>query len=311
MKNKIALLAMTSMILTGCGNASHILPFKILTPNGAPAVAFYNYATDVNFETNGTPTNIVAQMIENSEYDLIVIDTTSGISAIKNGAPYKLASTITLGNFFIAATGNDINDEMNDGDTIVLFGTAGAVPSKIFHYLYGNELDSGIEYVTNVANAASALVTGSNVATGSAVDYVFIAQPVLYKALQNNTDAYIYVDVQEAYATKSDGLPLMQASIFIKNSADKNDVNSLLSTLKSDIEEGIDVPDKIKNGIDLLSDSELAISRFGVDSTTIQAVMEDNGLGLGYLNALENKDAVDAYINLFGMENTLEEIYYQ
>ena len=28
MKNKIALLAMTSMILTGCGNASHILPFK-------------------------------------------------------------------------------------------------------------------------------------------------------------------------------------------------------------------------------------------------------------------------------------------
>lgn len=311
MKNKIALLAMTSMILTGCGNTSHVLPFKILTPNGAPAVAFYNYATDVNFETNGTPTNIVSQMIENSEYDLIVIDTTSGISAIKNGAPYKLASTITLGNFFIAATGNDVNEEMNDGDTIVLFGTAGAVPSKIFHYLYGNEFDSGIEYVTNVANAASALVTGSNIATGSNVDYVFIAQPVLHKALQNNTDASIYVDVQEAYATKSDGLPLMQASIFIKNSAKKSNVNSLLSTLKNDIEDGINNPNKIKDGIDLLSDSELAISRFGVDSTTIQAVMEENGLGLGYLNALENKEAIDAYINLFGMENTLEEIYYQ
>ena len=311
MKNKIALLAMTSMILTGCGNTSHVLPFKILTPNGAPAVAFYNYATDVNFETNGTPTNIIAQMIENSEYDLIVIDTTSGINAIKNGAPYKLASTITLGNFFIASTGNDENEAMDNGDTIVLFGTTGAVPSKIFHYLYGNEFDSGIEYVTNVANAASALVTGTNVATGSDVDYVFIAQPVLYKALQNNTDASIFVDVQEAYATKSDGLPLMQASIFVKNSAEKSDVNSLLSTLSNDIDDGIANPNKIKEGIDLLSDSELAISRFGVDSATIQEVMESNGLGLGYLNALENKAAIDAYIGLFGMENTLEEIYYQ
>ncbi len=311
MKNKIALLTMTSMILTGCGSVSHELPFKILTPNGAPAIAFYNYATDVNFETNGTPTNITAQMIENSEYDLIVIDTTSGINAIQNGAPYKLASTITLGNFFIAATGNDIDEEMNDGDTIVLFGTAGAVPSKIFHYLYGNEFDSGVEYVTNVANAASALVTGTNVATGNVADYVFIAQPVLYKALQSNADASIYVDVQEAYKTKSDGLPLMQASIFIKNSANHSDVNYLLNTLKNDIENGIDHPNKIKEGIDLLNDVDLAISRFGVDSTTIQEVMEDNGLGLGYLNALNNKEAVDAYINLFGMENTLEEIYYQ
>ncbi|HPS19347.1 MAG TPA: hypothetical protein PLR04_04450, partial [Bacilli bacterium] len=77
------------------------------------------------------------------------------------------------------------------------------------------------------------------------------------------------------------------------------------------IAEGIDDPSKIKAGIDLLADADLAISRFGVDSTTIQAVMMDNGLGLGYMNSLENKTAVDAYISLFGMETTLEEIYYQ
>jgi len=311
MKNKIVLLAMASLLLSGCGSVSHDLPFKILTPNGAPAVAFYNYATDANFETNGVPSNIVAQMIEDSVYDLVVTDTTSGISAIKNGAPYKMAATITLGNFYIGATGKDENQQMDNGDVIVLFGTANAVPSKIFHFLYGNSFDSGIEYVTNVANAAACLVTGNNAATGSEVDYVFIAQPVLYKALSSNASASIYKNIQDEYAAKSEGLPLMQASIFIKNSANKNDVNSLLSVLKDDIAEGIDDPSKIKAGIDLLADADLAISRFGVDSTTIQAVMMDNGLGLGYMNSLENKTAVDAYISLFGMETTLEEIYYQ
>lgn len=313
MKYKLPLLALTSLVLTGCANSTntHSLPFSVLTPNGAPAVAFYNYATDTKFETNGVPANILADMRENSPYDMIVIDTTSGISEIKNGAPYKMAATITLGNFFIAATGNDIDGEMNDGDTIVLFGNANAVPSKIFHYLYGNGFDDSIEYVTNVANASAALVSGTNVATGSTVDYVFIAQPVLHKALQNNSEASIYVDVQEAYAEKSEGLPLMQASIFIKNTADKYVVDDLLDALKADIEAGINNPEKIKAGIDQIEASEIAISKFGVDSATIQAVMETNGLGLGYVNALENKDAVDAYIALFGMESTLEEIYYE
>jgi len=311
MKKQMILLTLTSLLLTGCGSSTHELSFKVLTPNGAPAVAFYNYATDANFETNGVPSNIISQMIEDSPYDMVVIDTTSGISAINNGAPYKMAATITLGNFYIGATGNDANGVMDDGDTIVLFGTANAVPSKIFHYLYNDSYDSGIEYVTNVANAAACLISGTNVATGSSVDYVFIAQPVLYKALSKNANASIYQNIQTEYASKSEGLPLMQASIFIKNTAKKSEVNSVLSTLQNDIQDGIAHPDKIKAGIDLVTDSELAISRFGVDSETILSVMETNGLGLGYLDSLNHKNAVDAYISLFGMENTLEEIYYQ
>lgn len=310
MKQKIILLTLTSLLLTGCGTTTHELPFKILVPNGAPAVAFYNYATDANFETNGTPTNIVAMMTENSEYDVIVIDTTSGIKAIGNGSPYKMAATITLGNFYLASTGRDA-DGMTVGDKIILFGNENAVPSKIFHYLYGTDYDSGIEYVTNVAMASACLVSGTNTATSSNVDYVFIAQPVLYKALQANASASIYKNIQTEYASKSGNLPLMQASIFVKNSADKTEVNGLLKTLKSDISKGVDDPSKIKEGIDQLEDKDLATSRFGVDSTTIEAVMSTNGLGLGYMNSFDNKSAVDAYIALFSMGATSEEIYYK
>ena len=84
---------------------------KILCPTGAPAVAFYNYAKDSNFETNSVPKNIVSEMNQNSTKDIIVIDTVSGLKAINNGAPFKIASTITFGNFYIASTGNDDNNQ--------------------------------------------------------------------------------------------------------------------------------------------------------------------------------------------------------
>lgn len=314
MKNKFTLLALASFLLVGCGGQSinHQLSFKVLTPNGAPAVAMYNFATDIDhWETNAKPTNIVALMTENSEFDVVVVDTTSGIKAIENGSPYKMAATITLGNFFIASTGNDDNEEMGADDTIVLFGNENAVPAKIFHYLYGTTYDAAIEYVSAVSDAAKCLITGSNLGTGHSVDYVFIAQPVLYKALASNTHASVYKDIQKEYKNKSGNLPLMQASVFVKNSANTDDVDTFLYTLKKDIAAGINDPSLIKAGIEAMNDTDLATTRFGVDSETVYAVMQANGLGLGYLPSYENKTSVDAYVNLFGMEQTSEEIYYK
>ena len=37
---------------------------------------------------------------------------------------------------------------------------------------------------------------------------------------------------------------------------------------------------------------------------------DNNKLGLGYISAKENKLAIDNFVNLFGVEDTNEEIYY-
>ena len=70
--NKI-LLPLILMSLVGCNSnkesesisdiASEKVDFsslKILSPQGAPAVAFYNYSDNNNYTTNATPSNIVA-----------------------------------------------------------------------------------------------------------------------------------------------------------------------------------------------------------------------------------------------------------
>ena len=171
---KLTILAIPLLLLSACSKPKDI---QVICPTGAPAFAFYSHGLDANFETNTDPKNIGSMMNKSSDKQFVVIDTVSGIKAIKNGAPYKLAASLTFGNFFIASTGKDDNDTMDAGDKIVLFNQ-NTTPDLLFHYLYGNTYDSGIEYVTNVQDAAKCLIAGKNQVTGSEIKYVFIAQPV-------------------------------------------------------------------------------------------------------------------------------------
>ena len=298
-----------ALMLAGCKKAD-TSGLKIITPVGAPAFAFYKQATNPNFETNSVPDNVSASLSESSDKDIVVIDTVSGVQALQKGAPYKLAASITFGNFFIASTGHDANGNMDPGDKIVVFGQ-GKTPDLLFHYLYDTTYDSGVEYVGNVQDAAKCLITGKNAVTTHDIDYVFIAQPALYNALQKNTNASKYVDVQEAYATKSGGKDLIQASVFVRNSTEKSKINQFLKDLKSDIEEEISNPDIIAETLKD-QDSDEMTSLYGADYNIAVNVMKDNnGLGLGYKKGKDIKANIDTFISLFGVEETNEEIYYK
>ena len=277
-------------------------------------MCFYKEALNSNYETNSTPKNIISMMTSSSDKDIVVIDTVSGIKAINSGSPYLLAATITFGNFYIASTGNDEDKVMDKDDTIVLFGE-GQTPDYLFHYLYGDQFDGSIEYVGNVQDASKCLASGKNLATESLVDYVFVAQPVLYSVL-NNTQAptygkaSVYVNIQEEYKKKTNNLSLIQASLFVKNTTDRKLVDAYLSSLEENINLAISSPEVVKEHMNQLS-SEEATSLFGINSNVACEVLKDNNaLGLGYKSAKENKEAIDKFISLFGMEETNEEIYY-
>lgn len=315
MKLKYLILS-SLLLLTSCsGSTKDLDSLKILTPVGAPAVAFYNYAKNSNYSTNGKPVNIVANMTKNSDVDIVVIDTVSGIQAINSGSPYLLAATITFGNFYLASTGNDTNNTLDEDDTIVLFGQ-NATPDYLFHYLFSNQYDSNIEYVDNVQDASKCLASGKNLITGNEVDYVFIAQPALYSVL-NNTDAKtygkasVYLNIQEEYARKTNNLSLMQASVFIKNSLSKSIANEFLQSLESDINEALATPSLVVEGMSQISDEEASLL-YGINKNVAKKVIEDNNsLGLGFVRSYSYKSDIDNYISLFGMENTDEKIYFR
>ena len=286
--------------------------FSIVSPTGAPALAFYNYAGYKNFETNSVPTNIVA-MMNKGEKDVVVLPTNAGVQAIVNkNAPYKIAATITFGNFFIVSMNNDDNQTMDANDTILLF-QKNNVPDKIFHYIYGDALDSALHYVNAVSDAASAVIGGKftdpDLGTELVPNYVMIAEPALTNVLSKKGDAIsVYANLQEEYKKKSNNAELFQASVFVNNSLDPNKVRYFLDDLKRDIEEAIADPSKMSAGMSHIED---AATVYGVAPTMAESVLrKNNGMGLGFKLARDNKEAIDTFLGIFGINNVDEKIYF-
>lgn len=319
MKKYFIPLIIASMTLVGCNaknSSSEVKEFdrtslSIITPTGAPALAFYNYAGLSNFETNSVPTNIVGIMAAGQK-DVAVLPTNAGIQAIKGkNAPYQIAATITFGNFYIASMGNDADNEMNAGDKILLF-QKGNVPDKIFHYVYGDAFDSSIYYVNAVSDAAAALISGSftDAESGESVvpNYVMVAEPVLTNVLSKKENIKVYADVQAKYKEKSGNKELFQASVFVKNTLEKELVTSFLSSLKDDIEGAIADPSKLSAG---MAKESAAQEVFGVAPQMAENVLKkNNGMGLGFKYAKENKDAIETFLALFDIKDLDEKIYF-
>ena len=319
MKKLISLIAAT-LCLAACNNNSSSQTsteeydrslLSIVAPTGAPALAFYNYATNDKFETTAKPADLPGYLAAGSK-DVVVAPTNAGIKSIKeSNAPYQIAATITFGNFYIASLNNDDNQVMDENDTIILF-QKNNVPDKIFHYVYGNQFDNAIHYAADNAVAKTALKTGEYSDPDTSIkyypNYVMIAEPALTDVLNEKKTVSVYADLQAKYKEKSNNQALFQASVFIKTSVDKTIAKAFLDSLKKDIEDAIQDPTKLSSGMSKKAESA---KFFGADPQMAENVLRNNnGMGLGFAYAKENKTAIETFLKLFKLEDINEEVYF-
>ena len=316
MKKSILPLIITGLALTGCRPSQQLVfcttALSVVTPTGAPALAFYNYAGLTNFETNSNPANITAYMAAESK-DFVVLPTNAGVKAIiDNNLPYQLAATITFGNFYVVSMGNDDDENgMDAGDTILLF-QKNNVPDKLFHYVYGNDLNSGIHYVNAVSDATQAVLTGSFSDPDDGLtytpNYVLLAEPALTNALSKKQTISVYADIQAKYKEVSGNKEIFQASVFVRNAVSKVDKDSFLKCLKKDVEAALEDPTKMTEG---LNKDTAAAETFGVAPAMAEVVLKkNNGMGLGFKYARDNKEAIETFLSIFNLKGIDEKIYY-
>lgn len=288
----------------------------ITVPSGAPSLAFYNEIANPNFST-GDAKSIMPELTGSGKSDIIVIDTVNGVKALNGGANYKLAATITSGNFYVASTGHDEDKEMNPGDYIVVFAQ-GATSDLVFHYLFGTDYDENLHYVNAVSDASACLIKGVNIYDDEKkdveepyVDYVFVAQPALFAAMKQNENISVTYNVQDLYKEKS-GQGMIQASVFVSNNLDEAKANAYLEKLEADVNALVSDPSLFVEATKDMSDDEVK-DLFGVPNANIAnaVIKQNNAIGLGYKKAIDNKDAIDAFLNIFGVEKTSEEIYFK
>lgn len=317
-------LLLTLLMLNSCNltsnselsNTNNKNELSILVPTGAPSAAFLEYLNDPNFQTNTTPNNIVAEMIKGT-VDIAVVDLIGGLNAIKNkNAEYKLAATITFGNFYIYATGNDEDKIMDNDDNILGFGQNNT-PDILFKYLYP---DVNVDYYQpGVSDVASIAASGQF--EGEKIDYCIIAEPVLTKVLLNKNAPtygknYIYSNFQEKWKEiKGNSSSIIGASIFVKNTTyqnNKSEVNDFLVNINNSITSYVNDPDLAYNLLNKYGSVEEQAQKVGINGNLLKSVLSSsNSINLGYLDFNNNsyKDVIFEYLNIVN-KNLIDNNYF-
>lgn len=313
--NKLTIASLLTLLLLGCSNKKEDTePSKIDTsdltvccPIGAPAMALYNRLFSDKVEINA-PSNVETWFSEGKS-DIIFAPTNAGINFInKKSANYKIAATVTFGNFYLASTGND-SDGLDKDDYVVIF-QKGNIPDKLFQYIYGNDYNA--HYVADNAAAIRCLVSGKDESNNNAsVDYVLVAQPGLYRGLEKNNNATLYSDLQSEYKKKSNNEEITQASIFINNDLALDKANAFLDEIESDVKALLADPNTVVDNVfGDIEDVQLS-AKLSVGKEDLKASIKDGSMGLGYKKTKENKEAIDKFLTNLSLGNeTSEEIYF-
>lgn len=316
-KSKLILIIATSTMLMSClDNSSYTykgttpLEISIAAPKGAPAAALYQHLFEDKVDINA-PTNVQTWFLTGT-LDAIIAPTNAGVNLIRaKQAPYKLAATVTFGNFFLVSTGNDENKTLDPDDSIFVPMSQADIPARLFNYAYASYNFSNISYGGDNSTAARNLILGYNEleAGHPSLDYVVVAQPALSTALATNQKANVVSSVQSKYKEVSGGKEIMQASIFINNGLAKEKADAFLNQIEKETKELLNHPEIVKDVFANVEDLQVQ-GKLTADKATFQNVIKDNSLGLGFKNAKANKDSIDKFLETIGVAPTSEEIYY-
>ena len=325
MKKILLITSIIALGVTGCGGnanskntsnsnssgdnktfVTNPIELKVASPAGAPAVSLFAHLSENNVEINSAE-NVQAYLTDTSDKDIVILPTNFGVNAIVNKkVSFKLAATVTFGNFYLLSTGNDNNSVLDDGDKVLAFQQNG-VAGKLFNYVYGDK-NLDVTYLGDAKSVKDEIIAPKDTFD---YDYCLLAQPVVNAVLKAKSTYSLYANVQEDYKTKTGGKEITQASIFVKNSADITKVKSTLSTIKNDVEQLLEnhqlIIDQTKN-----LEPEVISAKLSATAEAVKGLLDNgNQLGIGYKDAFTNKANIDAFLQSLGMGETSEEIYFR
>lgn len=298
----LALLATTA--LSSCQGTAHKI--SILTPTGAPAAAFYSFVNNENYtyETNSTPANVGAQL-QNNQYDAVVFDFYNGLKSIKkNDTDYRLARIITGGNLYLVGIDRDTEPVSTDPGYIVSFGQ-GLLPDLVYQDIYGSEITNATNYVAGVSDCAGILQSGLH--NGNEVDYVLVAQPVLFAQLTNSPikdRLTVVASLRDKWEEKTGQKAIPQAGLFVNSvsyNEHKGEFDAFLAELDDAIDTCIEDPATMKAGLDAFGTSDEQKAFFGFNSGVAFNVQKNNANGFAFVSS-EDADTIDvqAFLTAIG-----------
>ncbi len=309
-KLKYVLLLLLPLTLASCstgGDDGLNNNVRIISPNGAPCLAYYNYADKGQLDIN-TDAALVGGQLQADNYDIVTFDFYKGLSMIKrNHGHYKLARIITGGNLYLVGINkNEATKEPSKGDLVVSFAEGG-LPDLAYLEIYKNS-GANVKYVNSVSDIPPILKTGKF--QTETVDYVLIAEPVMSKVFATlDVSKYTVVSIRERFGEIKHVSPVIpQAGLFINmNSYNKNiyKYQTFLSNIDADIDLAINDPIKVKELIVKKGDAEAQEKTYGFTGEQVYQI-QNNRNGFALVSSDTPVD-INQFLSIVGIEDDFSE----
>ena len=138
------------------------------------------------------------------------------------------------------------------------------------------------------------------------VDYVVISEPALTAVMGQNASRSQYKNLTEEYVTKSEGLLLPQASVFVRSSLDQEKIiDPFYEALSSSINQMINSPDLVESNMNKDDDPQALFSVVPAVAKVVTA--NGNRMGLGCKQASQIKSDINQFLSLFGVSELKDE----
>ena len=278
--------AVLGLFLAACNNNTNeeeLTSLSIICPSGTPSLALANYKVaheDVKFEIVEGSDPLVAAFGSKS-HEIIVAPVNLGAKFYNTNENYVLAKTFVWGNLFLASKSDLTSFDDVDGKKLVVF-SQGSTPDIITQILIKeNNLNVELDYVSNVKEANTALVSGK-------ADYVITAEPAISKI--KDAQGIKTVDLQAEYAKVTGTSSYPQAGIFVKKDVKddklvKDTVNQLLDSVTNTVSN----PDSSADNAVLVSETFKTLGK----ETLVKAIPNSH---YQLLDKNDEKTAVNKYL---------------
>ena len=290
---KLLSVVLILLMVVGCAQKKvEVVPLTVLAPKGAPAVGLLGYIKDNADQVttvDGTDALTAAFTEKESEYDVIIAPVNLGSALInKDATDYRLVGILTWGNLYLIS---NTETEFKDGMTLASFGQ-NAVPEKVLKVITDDKkYTENYVWFNSVADVASALLSGKY-SSG------LVAEPVLSTIMKKDSSFKIIANVQEEYGKVTGQSDYPQAAIFIKEetyTSIKADYESFFKAIES--YDGSDLT-TLQADMDTATKEVLGLASSSMNQDTYSR------MNVKISNASENKDAIGAFLKLFGITST-------
>ena len=311
--SSLVLIPLAIMALSACdsgsSSSSGSLDYEVnlLSPSGAPTLAIYDkMGSGGKTQTTSVPTNVAAAF-KTADYDALIFDAVSGLAVTKsNTLDWKLATLLTGGNLYLVGIGADKTAQsVPTADSYIVSFGKNLLPDLAFQSLeseYWKWSAPVDNYVAGVSDTLSILKTGVD-SSGTAVDYVVTAQPILKVAQSaGTTDLTVVKNLRSEWKAYSGQNAIPQAGLFVRKAtydAHKPAFDAYLSDVETNCATAIDDPSTIADYITAnYPDSTSQSAAFGFPVAMVNAIQGNSANGFAMLKR-SDFSSVSGLINDF------------